>query len=153
ETEAIASLKAYESLWRARADLLGAVSLALSGMSDVRQAFGTHDEATIRDTAADRWTSALPRERALILVTDPRGRVIASFGEKPPAAVADQVPEVRQAAADFPRQSTGFLYRDGNLYQVVITPVYVDSGLLNVLLAAYRVDEQLVARLREPTAG
>src|SRR5581483_7526734 len=64
-----------------------------------------------------------------------------------------QVPEVRQAAADFPRQSTGFLYRDGSLYQVVITPVYVDSGLLNVLLAAYRVDEQLVARLREATGG
>ena len=36
ESEAQASLQAYESLWKGRADLLGAVSLALAGTADVR---------------------------------------------------------------------------------------------------------------------
>lgn len=152
ESESIASLKAYEALWSARTETLAAVSLALSGMSDVRAAFGTRDQATIRDTARDRW-AALSQESAIFLVTDPPGRVIASFGEEPPATVAEQVPAVRDAALRFPHQSTGFIYQSGGLYQVVITPVYVDSGLLNVLLAAYRVDDRLLARLSASTGG
>ncbi len=156
EAEAQASLHAYESLWRARVDVLASVSLTLSGMSDVRAAFGTRDVATIRDTARERWVT-LARENAIFLVTDPRGRVIASLGERPPAAVAEDVAVVRESARRFPNQATGFLYRGGGLYQVVITPVYVDSSggaaLLNVLLAGYRVDAQLARRLRETTGG
>jgi signal transduction histidine kinase len=156
EKEALASLEAYESLWRARADLLASVSLALSGMSDVRAAFGTGDEATIRDTAGERWAK-LSHENAEFLVTDPRGRVIASFGEKPPATVAEHVQAVRDAAKAFPRQSSGFLFQGGSLYQVVITPVYVGSGgdaaLLDVLLAAYRVDDKLLDRFNVSTGG
>ena len=156
KTEALASLEAYESLWRARADLLASVSLALSGMSDVRAAFGTGDEETIRDTAGERWAK-LSHENAVFLVTDPRGRVIASFGEKPPAAVSENVAAVGVAAHAFPNQSTGFLCRGGSLYQVVITPVYVgapaDPALLDVLLAAYRVDDKLLSRFSVSTGG
>ncbi|MGA3023390.1 MAG: HAMP domain-containing sensor histidine kinase [Bryobacteraceae bacterium] len=156
EKEALASLEAYESLWRARADVLASVSLALSGMSDVRAAFGTGDEATIRDTAGERWAK-LAQENAEFLVTDPRGRVIASFGESPPATVAEHVEAVRDAARLFPGQSSGFLFRGGSLYQVVITPVYVGSGsdaaLLDVLLAAYRVDDKLLERFHVSTGG
>ena len=156
ETEALASLEAYESLWRARADLLASVSLALSGMSDVRAAFGTGDAETIRDTAGERW-ARLSRENALFLVTDPRGVVIASFGQIPPAAVSERVAAVELAAKAFPKQSTGFLFQAGNLYQVVITPVYVgapaDPGLLDVLLAAYRVDDRLLSRFSVSTGG
>ncbi len=152
EAESLASLQAYEALWRARTQTLASVSLALSGMSDVRAAFGTGDAATIRDTAADRW-APLSQESAVFLVTDPLGRVYASFGEKPPATVAEQVPAVRIAATSFPRQSTGFLYQGGSLYQVVITPVYVDSGLIAVLLAAYTVDDKLLRGLSVSTGG
>jgi signal transduction histidine kinase len=136
--------------------LLASVSLALSGMSDVRSAFGTGDEATIRDTAGERW-ARLSHESAVFLVTDPRGRVIASFGESPPATVAGQVLAVEDAAKSFPRQSSGFLFQGGSLYQVVITPVYVGSGseaaVLDVLLAAYRVDDKLLQRLTVSTGG
>ena len=156
ETEALASLEAYESLWRARSDLLASVSLALSGMSDIRKAFGTGDAETIRDTAGERWAK-LSRENAVFLVTDPHGRVIASFGEKPPAAVSENVAAVGEAAHAFPKQSTGFLFQGGSLYQVVITPVYVgapaDPGLLDVLLAAYRVDDKLLSRFSVSTGG
>src|SRR5882762_5318876 len=55
EDEVRASFHAYESLWRAQADKLSAISLILSTMSDVRAAFSTGDQATIRDTASELW--------------------------------------------------------------------------------------------------
>src|ERR1700722_11482724 len=50
------SFHAYDSLWRFRAEMLASVSLVLSRMADVRAAFGTGDEATIRDTAGELWS-------------------------------------------------------------------------------------------------
>src|SRR5438067_9304348 len=50
------SFQAYESLWKSRAARLSAITLIISGMSDVRAAFGTGDEATIRDTAGELWS-------------------------------------------------------------------------------------------------
>lgn len=156
EQEAQASLHAYESLWRARADVLASVSLALSGMSDVRAAFGTRDAATIRDTAGERW-AALARENAVFAVTDPLGRVLASFGDRPLPSPQGEIPAVRSAMRQFPKQATGFVAQGGELYQVVVTPVYVDStsgsALLNVLVAGYFVDAPLALRLKEATGG
>ena len=51
EHEVQASFQAYQSLWKSRADRLASISSILSAMSDVRAAFGSADEATIRDTA------------------------------------------------------------------------------------------------------
>ena len=51
----------------------------VSRMSDVRAAFSTGDAATIRDTAKELWDK-ISREDAIFLVTDPRGKVIASLG-------------------------------------------------------------------------
>src|SRR5690242_12800123 len=56
EEEMRTSFEAYQSLWRARAELLSSVSLVLSRMPDVRAAFGTGDRATIRDTAGEIWS-------------------------------------------------------------------------------------------------
>ncbi len=156
EQEAQASLHAYESLWRARADVLASVSLALSGMSDVRAAFGTRDAATIRDTAGERW-AALARENAVFAVTDPLGRVLASYGDRPLQSPDGEIAAVRSAMRQFPKQATGFIAQGGELYQVVVTPVYVDStsgsALLNVLVAGYFVDAPLARRLKEATGG
>ncbi len=156
EKEAQASLHAYESLWRARADVLASVSLALSGMSDVRAAFGTRDAATIRDTAGERW-AALARENAVFAVTDPTGHVLASFGERPLPSPQGDIPAVRSAIGQFPKQATGFIAQGSDLYQVVVTPVYVDSAsapaLLNVLVAGYLVDAQLARRMKESIGG
>ena len=156
EQEAQASLHAYESLWRARADVLASVSLALSGMSDVRAAFGTRDAATIRDTAGERW-APLAREGAVFAVTDPLGRVLATFGERHLTSLQGDIPAVRSAIKQFPKQATGFIAQSGELYQIVVTPVYVDStsgsALLNVLVAGYFVDAALALRLKEATGG
>ena len=82
EEEVRSSSQAYESLWKSRADNLGRVSLILSAMSDVRAAFSTGDQATIRDTARELWDK-ISDQNALFLVTDPKGRVIASLGGAP----------------------------------------------------------------------
>src|SRR5579871_6038977 len=155
EDEVRTSFHAYQSLWQSRADRLASISLVLSRMSDVRAAFSTGDQATIRDTAGEIWDT-ISHEDATFVVTDPRGAVIASLGgtQAPPTQV---MPLVQAAATQFPRQAAGFLLQDGRLYQVAVTPVYVASGrgtaLLNVLVAGYAVDQGVAQRLKEATGG
>jgi signal transduction histidine kinase len=156
EDEVRASFRAYESLWRAHADKLASISLILSTMSDVRAAFTTGDEATIRDTAAELW-NRVSEDNAMFLVTDPNGGVITSLGGNPRIPMPRTMPLVQQAAASFPRQSQGFLMLDGRLYQVIVTPVYVQSsggpGLIDVLVAGYEVNNLTAGQLKEATGG
>ena len=155
DVEVRASFRAYESLWRARAKLFSSVSSILSSMSDVRAAFGTGDQETIRDTASDLWRR-VSSEAAVFVVADPRGRPIASLGGVP-FGRADDLPVVRQAAPAFPKQSSGFLIQNGSLYQVTVTPVYVEStggpALINVLVAGFAVDDLLARELKDSAGG
>ena len=156
QDEVQTSFHAYESLWRSRAAQLSSVSLILSGMSDVRAAFGTGDEATIRDTAGELW-SRISHDNAMFLVTDPRGRLITSLGGAAIAAPNQDFTIVHTASRLFPRQSSGFMLRDGHLYQIAVTPVYIQSAdstaLLNVLVAGYDVNAAVAAQLKQSTGG
>jgi signal transduction histidine kinase len=156
EQEAKASFQAYESLWKERANRLGAISQILSTMSDVRAAFGTGDAATIRDTAGELW-SKVSKEDAFFLVADGQGSVVASLGPAVSFAPNDDLPMVRAARAQFPAQASGFVQKDDELFQVVVTPIYVQSpagpALLNVLLAGYRVDAGVAQTLKNSTGG
>ncbi|HKD05268.1 MAG TPA: ATP-binding protein [Bryobacteraceae bacterium] len=149
------SFRAYESLWQARADLLSKVSLVLSNMQYVRAAFQTNDRATIQDTAAEIWSKVSKSNDAMFLVTDPRGEVIASLGG--PRGLRRNVEAVRDASPRFPAQSAGFSALDNGLYELVITPVYVQSGagqgLIDVLVAGFPVDHAVATELRERTGG
>ncbi len=156
EQEAKASFQAYESLWKERANRLGAISEILSTMSDVRAAFGTEDPATIRDTAGELW-SRVPKEDAFFLVADGQGRVVASLGQAVSFAPNDDLPMVRAARPQFPGQASGFVQKGDELFQVVVTPVYVQSPagpvLLNALVAGYRVDAGVAQTLKNSTGG
>jgi signal transduction histidine kinase len=151
-----ASFRAYDSLWRSRAQTLAAVSLVISRMSDVRAAFSTGDQATIRDSANELW-KPISNQDAIFLVTDPEGRVLASLGGSLGESLKHDVPAVRDAAASFPRQTSGFVTLDGHLYQIAVTPVYVQAGagmgLLNVLVAGYEMNRETVRSLKESTGG
>jgi signal transduction histidine kinase len=148
EDEVGASLQAYQSLWKARADLLASVSLTLSQMSDVRSAFGTRDAATIFDTTNELWKKL--RIDAVFLVTDAQGKVITSGGVMP---VSEQ--DVRHAALRFPEQDqvSGFLARGGRLYHTVFTPVYLEEVRQNVLVTGYEVDSVVARQLKADTGG
>ena len=148
EDEVGASFQAYQSLWKAHAELLAKVSLTLSEMRDVRAAFGTQDPATIFDTANELWKKLAINNAPSFLVTDAQGRVIALVGVMP---VAEQ--DVRTARARFPEQASGFLVRGGHLYQTVFTPVYLENVLQNVLVAGYDVDSLVARQLKEDTGG
>jgi signal transduction histidine kinase len=156
EQEAKASFQAYDSLWKARARLLGTVSQILSTSDVIRRAFGTGDPATIRDTAGELW-STVSTDDAFFLVSDPQGRAIASLGVPAPFAPNDDLPMVRAARGIFPRQASGFVERGDQLFQVVVTPVYVQSAdspaLLNVLVAGYKVDQRVAQTLKDSTGG
>jgi signal transduction histidine kinase len=148
DDELQASFRAYEAVWDARAESLARLSRVISGMPDVRAAFSTGDTATIRDTALEVW-SRVSAADAAFFVTDPAGRVIASLGGTPPPSI-DAVAAV---AEHFPQQASGFWFIGERLHQVVVTPVYVDSGggvtaLINVLVAAFAVDDIVLEQLK-----
>src|SRR5438132_5377965 len=154
EDEVQGSFHAYASLWRARAEALSSVSRVISSMSDVRAAFSTGDQATIRDSAGELW-SKISNLSAIFLVTDPHGRVIASLGGVTAPSLSKSLDMVPEASAHFPQQASGAFLRDGELYQISVTPVYVQSNrgqdLLNVLVAGYQVDALVAQRLKEAT--
>jgi signal transduction histidine kinase len=156
DNEVNGSFQAYDSLWRARTEKLALASVLLSRMSDVRAAFRTGDQATIRDTAGELW-AAVSDQQALFLVSDPEGRVIASLGGAPESFLNGKLPVISAAAKRFPRESAGFVLHQGNLYQVVVTPVYVDTArgeaLLNVLVTGYLVDSLVARRFKETCGG
>ncbi|HEY7387456.1 MAG TPA: ATP-binding protein [Bryobacteraceae bacterium] len=155
EDEVAAGLRGYESLWEARAERLKSVSLILSRSPAVRAAFGTADQATIRDTAAELWDTVAPT-RTIFFVTAPDGRVLASLGQSISRPQSAPLP-LSAAARQFPNQATGFLVNGGRLYQMVFTPVYVAAGqgsaLLNVLVAGFEVDRALAAELKQSTGS
>jgi signal transduction histidine kinase len=155
EEEVQASFKAYRSLWESRAEALSSVSRVISSMSDVRAAFLTRDRATILDSAAELW-SKVSNSSAIFLVTDAQGTVIASLGGATPSALSQNLDMVQAAAARFPNQSAGFFLQNGELYQISVTPVYVQSTpgqelLINVLVAGYHVDALVAQQLKDAT--
>ena len=81
--------------------------------------------------------------------------MLASLGGVAPISLEEQLDMVQQAAGRFPQQASGFLLRNGELYHISVTPVYVDSteeaALLNVLVAGYHVDAIVAQGLKENT--
>lgn len=154
--ETRAAFEAYESLWQSRAQELASSSLILSHMADVRAAFSTADPATIRDTAGELWQK-ISRQEAIFIVTDPRGRVIAALPRTPQTGDWRDLGVVRDAGSRFPEQSSGFMINAGRLYQIAVTPVYVQAtegqALINVLVAGYEVNSHAAGQLKEATGG
>ncbi len=159
EEEVKASFQAYESVWRVRAEMLGSVASILSSTPNVRSAFGTRNEAAIRDTAGELWLkiSDSLKETAFFLVADVNGATITSLDNTTPASVPLFWPVVRSVRERFPRQVSGFFVHEGQLFQLVLTPVYSDAAagpeLVNVLVAGYTVNHLVAQRLKELTGG
>ncbi len=155
EEEVRTSLQTYQAVWAARTQTLAVVSRVISSMSDVRAAFTTQDQATIRDTAGQLW-SEVSEQGAMFLVLDPTGNVIASLGGNYPD-LAFNGAYLRAALQRFPNQVAGYFARGPHLYYVVVTPVYVQAGrgqaLLNVLLVAFDIGDKLASDLKNSTHG
>ncbi len=165
EQELRASLATADAALESRTEHLATASALLASMSDIRAAFGSRDEATIRDTTAEFWARAESvhryRDSAVFLVAGPDGVVLATVAGQTPTALESghRLPEtlLGPARAAFPRQHRAFAHWDGIVWQVLATPVYVDSGnrpaLLNILVAAHSLTEQTLLDLKERTGG
>jgi len=165
QAEVTSSLKTVDAWWQARADHLSTASRMLADSPAVRAAFGTRDAATIRDTAGELWAHAhagdTDERSAAFAVAGPGGVVVTSLGGATPPEldVGRQVPAslLGPARRTFPKQSNAFAVWDGAVWQVIVTPVYVDSpphtALLDILLAAHRVTERTLAELKAETSG
>ncbi len=161
DVEVKESFQAYESVWKARAEMLASVAGILSSMPNVRAAFGTRDPATIHDSAGEVWTtlSESLKETAFFLVTDPEGSTITSLNPVLGSDVPGSWPVVGMVRSRFPKQVSGFVVSGNSLFQVILTPVYVDAGpghataLINILIAGYNVNHLVAARLKEATGS
>ena len=158
--EVKSSFQAYESVWRARREMLEATSQIISSLPNVRAAFNTHDVETIRDTGTDVWETVKQKTEpgSFFIVTDPNGKRIASLGiAASPATLPSEWTVVAHVRDRFPKQLSGYLVQEGNLLQLVLTPVYVDSAqgksLINVLVAGYPVTGDVAASLKNSTGG
>ena len=160
QEEVRSSFQAYTSLWKARAEMLTKISRLIGGMSDFRAVVGTRDQATIRDSASELW-STISDSNAVFLVTDVNGKIIASLGGDA-APLGSRLDLVKTAAAKFPQQASGFFLHAGSqseLYQVSVTPVYVQSTrrqefeLLGVLVAGFRADALVAQQLKQATGS
>jgi signal transduction histidine kinase len=158
EQEARTSLASIDAFQKAREENLAGISALLSSMPNVRAAFGTGDVATIRDTTAEVFQKlpASVRASTFFVVANPRGEVVASFTDAKAAELPESFPDVA-AAESFPRQAAGYSVINSQLYQLVLTPVYVDvargNALLAVLVSGTRVDAALVNQLRSLSNG
>jgi signal transduction histidine kinase len=157
EQEVQNSFHAYTALWNYRADMLSNTTLMLSDLPQVRSAFGTGDRATISDTAGELWRK-VSDANAIFLVFSPFGQYVTSVGGDAAPALARNKDIFTAASAKFPKQSKGFFLQDGELYNISVTPVYVDSSsgeqrLANVLIAGYRIDALVAQKLKEATGS
>lgn len=154
EEEVRTSLEAYQALWSTRVHNLRSVSHIFSSMSDVRAAFMTQDKATINDKAGQLWNE-ISEQDANFLVLDPTGQIIASLGGDPAFSVSRDL--FQASFKRFPNQASGYLQCSSHLYYVVFTPVYVQAaegqGLINVLLVAFQIDDNLAGSLKHSTHG
>jgi len=145
-----ASIQTYEALWKARTQVLSATTALMGAMSDVRAAFMTRDERTIRDSAQELW-SRISDQSAAFVVLDPEGQVITSLGARSGGFSLPQI-SLTQVRARFPRQLAGYLRQDNKLFYIVLTPVYVQASqkamLLNVLCAGFRIDNGVASELK-----
>jgi signal transduction histidine kinase len=122
----------------------------MGAMSDVREAFKTRDERTIRDSAQELW-SRISDQSAAFVVLDPEGQVITSLGTGSSGFSLPQI-SLTQVRSRFPRQLAGYLRQDNKLFYIVLTPVYVQTShepmLLNVLCAGFRIDNRVAGELK-----
>ena len=128
EAEVQGSFHAYASLWKARTELLN--SREPPAGQHVGRARGVRHAATRPPSGTARASCGRgsPTSAGLFLVTDPRGKVIASLGGVTAPSLRKDLDLVQSAEARFPQQSSGFFLEAGELYHLSVTPVYVQSG-------------------------
>jgi signal transduction histidine kinase len=102
------------------------------------------------------WRRVSPHG-AFLLVTDPEGRVIAAVDTPGAKAWPSRLAVIPAVRRQFPEQASGFWEEGGSIFQIVVTPVFVQSGqgpaLLNVLAAGYRLDSGVLHELQASALG
>jgi signal transduction histidine kinase len=145
-----ASIQSYQSVWKARTQVIAATTELMGAMSDVRAAFQTRDQQTIRDSAQELW-SRVSDQSAVFLVLDPQGRLISSLGRNSGELPVSTIP-LQEVTSKFPQQLAGYVRVDQHLFYVVLTPVYVQGDseplLLNILCAGFVIDDLVTQELK-----
>jgi signal transduction histidine kinase len=159
QEEVTASFQAYESLWQGRSESLASVASVISSLPQVRAAFQTQHRPTMQDAAGEIWyrVSNRLRETAFFVVASPQGVTLASLNPADQGRLPRTWPIGAAVRQRFPAQVSGFATLDDDLYQLILTPVYIDSSsgpsLLCVLVTGFGVNHLVTQRLKESTGG
>lgn len=115
----------------------------------LKAAVAVRDRPTVQPIAAEYWQQL---DAAILVVTDPAGRVLGAAGagaeEVPPAAV----PAVGEAALG--REAAGFLAGAGGILQLVSVPIWIDPRqpeILGTLSVAFSFDNGMAERFKALT--
>jgi signal transduction histidine kinase len=153
------SFQAYESLWKARSETLGAISSVMSTHTAVRDVFRTGHAPTIKETAGEMWSAVSDqlRESAFFAVSEPDGTTVTVLESSSVGRLPNRWPITQTVLRAAPKQASGFFVLNDELYQLVLTPVYLDSTrgqeLSKVLVAGFVVNHLVAQRLKASTGG
>ena len=123
-------LPIYNTAWEENARRLAAIGTTMANSSIAKVLFGNQraaaDKATLREMIADISTE-MTAHVDLILITDGAGRMIFAESNGQDFPLAAEFTSAR-AVASHQKQSQGFALMGEKLYQLVLTPILLQSG-------------------------
>ncbi|MBS1812509.1 MAG: HAMP domain-containing protein [Acidobacteria bacterium] len=123
-------LPIYNAVWEENARSLAAIGTTMANSPIAKVVFGNEraaqDKATIHEMVAD-LTSETTAQVDLVVITDGAGKVIFAERNGADYVLNEELQAARQTAHD-QKQTPGFALFGGRLYQLILTPILLQSG-------------------------
>jgi HAMP domain-containing protein len=123
-------LPLYDTIWNEKARALATLSQTMADSAIVKTVVGdpraSSDAQTIRELIAD-FNRSISQRVDLILFYDGGGKLLIAQLDGEPVSEPNELPAARSVAVD-QRQAQGFALLGSRLFELVLTPVVVQSG-------------------------
>jgi signal transduction histidine kinase len=123
-------LPLYDTIWNEKARALATLSQTMADSAIVKTVVGdpraSNDSQTIRELIAD-FNRGISQRVDLILFYDGGGKLLIAQLDGQPVSEPNELPAARSVAVD-QRQAQGFALLGSRLFELVLTPVVVQSG-------------------------
>jgi signal transduction histidine kinase len=123
-------LPLYDTIWNEKARALATLSQTMADSAIVKTVVGdpraSSDPQTTRELIAD-FNRGISQRVDLILFYDGGGKLLIAQLDGQPVSEPNELPAARSVAAD-QRQAQGFALLGSRLFELVLTPVVVQSG-------------------------
>ena len=141
-----------DQLRKTRIDTYTAMTRLIADLPKLKAAVVTNDALTVQDQLRD-YQEPL-KSANLLVVTNPAGRVLASFGDSPPSALLAAGQPVRDALHG--RETVSLLPEPDGLLQVVTVPIAIgltQPEILGTVSVGFLLNDALAAQLKDITGS